>query len=67
MFKEEAMNALSHSIAAAALLIISVISVSASQGPGTSGGTAANLEKGMLLGAILAASCIGLLLRLRRR
>jgi hypothetical protein len=50
----------------AALVVLPVISASASQGPGTSIGTATGLEQGILIGAIVAAACVGLVLRLRR-
>ena len=59
------MNILFHAIASAALMVLPVISAVASQGPGTSGGTATGLEKSIFVGAIVAAVCIGLIFKLR--
>lgn len=53
-------------LSAAAFLGFSTISAFASQGPGTSDGTATGLQQAVLIGAIVALACIGLIFRFRR-
>ena len=61
------MKTISHVIAAAGLIALSAVSAAASQGPGTSVGTATGLGQGIFFGAVAAAACVGLALRFKYR
>jgi hypothetical protein len=53
-------------LTAIAFVGFSGLSAFASQGPGTSAGTATGLEQTLLVGAIIAFACVGLAFRFRR-
>lgn len=61
------MNAIRQAVAIATLATLPIAQAFASQGPGTTGGTATMLDKTIFLSAVAAAVCVGLALRLRHR
>ena len=61
------MNALRQAIAIAVFATLPIAQALASQGPGTTGGTATMLDKTIFLGTVAAAICLGLALRLMHR
>ena len=61
------MKALQQAITAAMFAVLPAIPAFASQGPGTTGGTATGLEQGLFVAVMVAATCAGLVvLRLKR-
>ncbi|MGZ3411489.1 MAG: hypothetical protein ACXWKA_14595 [Xanthobacteraceae bacterium] len=53
-------------LAVTVLIVFPATSSIASQGPGTSAGTATIFEQAVLVGAIVVAACVGLALRFRQ-
>ena len=61
------MKAFHHAFAAAAFAVLPAVSAFASQGPGTTGGTATGFEQAVFAAVMIAATCAGLVvLRLKR-
>ena len=61
------MRTLGNTIATAMLATLWVAPALASQGPGTTGGTATGFEQGLFAAVMVAATCAGLvMLRLKR-
>ena len=61
------MKAVGLSLVTALLAAAPAFAAYASQGPGTTGGTATATDKAMFFGAIVAALFVGLYFRLRHR
>ena len=61
------MKTFRYAVATAALVTLPVVSALASQGPGTTGGTATGFEQAVFVAVMVIGTCAGLvLLRLRR-